>query len=55
MQQHKLKNRPWEQEIGEQLIQYLDPEVLTLEHKICRVEAYVTSESFRVNKAFQDL
>ncbi|WP_139281705.1 envelope stress response membrane protein PspC [Vibrio aerogenes] len=53
---HKLKSRPWEQgQAPGQLLAHIEQEFSALESQVCRMEAYVTSESFRVNKAFRDL
>jgi phage shock protein C len=54
--EHKLKNRPWKQGTSaSQLVHNLDQDLSEVEDKVRHMEAYVTSESFRVNKAFRDL
>ncbi|WP_370737079.1 envelope stress response membrane protein PspC [Vibrio ruber] len=53
---HKLKSRPWKQGASaHQLINNLTQELDKVEMKVCRIEAYVTSDAFKVNKAFRDL
>jgi phage shock protein C len=53
---HKVKNRPWEQgQSPSQVIWTLQQDLESVENRVCRMEAYVTSESFKVNKAFREL
>ncbi|ASA57015.1 envelope stress response membrane protein PspC [Vibrio gazogenes] len=54
--EHKLKSRPWKQGASaHQLLHNLSQELDKVEVKVCQVEAYVTSDAFKVNKAFRDL
>ncbi|SMR99372.1 Phage shock protein C [Vibrio mangrovi] len=54
--EHKLKSRPWKQGASaSQLLRNLDQELERVEEKVCQIEAYVTSDAFRVNKAFRNL
>ncbi len=53
---HKLKSRHWQQgKSASQLVQNLQKDFTRLEKSVRNMEAYVTSEAYKVNKAFKDL
>lgn len=53
---HKLKSRHWQQgKSASQLVQNLQQDFSRLEKSVRNMEAYVTSEAYKVNKAFKDL
>ncbi len=53
---HKLKSRHWQQgKSASQLVQNLQQDFTRLEKSVRNMEAYVTSEAYKVNKAFKDL
>jgi phage shock protein C len=53
---HKLKSRHWEQgESASQLVKNLERDFGNIEQSVRSIEAYVTSEAYKVNKAFNDL
>lgn len=53
---HKLKSRHWQQgKSASQLVQNLQQDFARLEKSVRNMEAYVTSEAYKVNKAFKDL
>lgn len=55
-QEHKLKSKPWQQgQSPEALLNTLEREFDQLEGKIRSMEAYVTSDSFKVNREFKNL
>ncbi|OLQ90868.1 phage shock protein C [Vibrio ponticus] len=55
-QEHKLKNKPWQAgQSPEQLLDTLDKDFAQLEGKVRRMEAYVTSDTFKVNREFSKL
>ncbi|MFG0606922.1 envelope stress response membrane protein PspC [Vibrio mimicus] len=55
-QEHTLKSKPWEQgQSPKGLLQTLDRDLNQVESRIRAVEAYVTSEAFKVNREFRKL
>ncbi|WP_162046601.1 envelope stress response membrane protein PspC [Vibrio taketomensis] len=55
-QEHKLKDKPWQSgQSPEQLLATLDNDFSVLETKLRRMEAYVTSDTFKVNREFNKL
>lgn len=53
---HKLKSRPWKQgESVPALLRTIEQELDEAEAKTRHIEAYVTSETYKVNKAFRQL
>lgn len=55
-QQHALKNKPWQQgQEPAQLLATLDKDLARMEKKLRNIEAYVTSDAFKVDRAFQQL
>ncbi|NAX17789.1 MULTISPECIES: envelope stress response membrane protein PspC [unclassified Vibrio] len=54
--EHTLKNKPWEQgQTAEALLATLDQDLTRVDQKIREMEAYVTSEAFKVNREFNQL
>ncbi|NGZ63022.1 envelope stress response membrane protein PspC [Vibrio aestuarianus subsp. francensis] len=54
--EHKLKNKPWEQgQTAEALLDTLDQDLRQVEGTVRQMEAYVTSEAFKVNREFSKL
>ncbi|HGS5371796.1 TPA: envelope stress response membrane protein PspC [Vibrio cholerae] len=55
-QEHTLKSKPWAQgQAPKQLLHTLDHDLSQVESRIRGVEAYVTSEAFKVNREFRKL
>jgi len=55
-QAHVLKQRPWKQgESPNQLIKNVQNDMMHMESAVRSIEAYVTSEAYKVNKAFKNL
>lgn len=55
-QEHKLKNKPWQQgQSPDALLDTLERDFDQLEGKIRSMEAYVTSDTFKVNREFKNL
>ncbi|EGR2402380.1 envelope stress response membrane protein PspC [Vibrio cholerae] len=55
-QAHTLKSKPWAQgQAPKELLHTLDRDLSQVETRIRRVEAYVTSEAFKVNREFRKL
>lgn len=55
-QEHKLKSKPWQAgQSPEQLLNTLEKDFEQLEHKVRGIEAYVTSDTFKVNREFSKL
>ncbi|GHY14699.1 phage shock protein C [Vibrio cholerae] len=55
-QAHTLKSKPWAQgQAPKELLHTLDRELSQVETRIRSVEAYVTSEAFKVNREFRKL
>ncbi|WP_197497783.1 envelope stress response membrane protein PspC [Vibrio scophthalmi] len=55
-QEHKLKNKPWQAgQSPEQLLNTLEKDFEQLEGKVRGIEAYVTSDTFKVNREFSKL
>ncbi|WP_394144675.1 envelope stress response membrane protein PspC [Vibrio atypicus] len=55
-QEHKLKSKPWEQgQTPEALLSTLERDFDHLETNVRSMEAYVTSDAFKVNREFKNL
>lgn len=55
-QEHKLKSKPWQQgQSPDALLDTLERDFDQLEGKIRSMEAYVTSDTFKVNREFKNL
>lgn len=55
-QEHKLKNKPWEQgQSAESLLDTLEGDFNKMESTVRSMEAYVTSDSFKVNREFKNI
>ncbi|UUM29606.1 envelope stress response membrane protein PspC [Vibrio japonicus] len=55
-QEHKLKSKPWQQgQSPEALLDTLELDFNKLEGKVRAMEAYVTSDTFKVNREFKNL
>ncbi|GAK87951.1 phage shock protein C [Vibrio ponticus] len=55
-QEHTLKSKPWQAgQSPEQLLNTLDKDFAQLEGKVRRMEAYVTSDTFKVQREFSKL
>ncbi|MCZ4295105.1 envelope stress response membrane protein PspC [Vibrio sinaloensis] len=55
-QEHKLKNKPWQQgQTPDSLLNTIDKDLSQLETQIRDIEAYVTSEAFKVDREFKAL
>ncbi|EOX4338507.1 envelope stress response membrane protein PspC [Vibrio cholerae] len=55
-QEHTLKSKPWAQgQAPKELLHTLDCDLSQVETRIRGVEAYVTSEAFKVNREFRKL
>ncbi|EPO2917191.1 envelope stress response membrane protein PspC [Vibrio cholerae] len=55
-QAHTLKSKPWAQgQAPKELLYTLDRDLSQVESRIRGVEAYVTSEAFKVNREFRKL
>ncbi|MBW3694686.1 envelope stress response membrane protein PspC [Vibrio sp. T187] len=55
-QEHKLKSKPWEQgQSAESLLDTLEKDFDKLEKGVRSMEAYVTSDSFKVNREFKNI
>jgi len=55
-QEHKLKNKPWEQgQSAESLLDTLERDFNKMESTVRSMEAYVTSDSFKVNREFKNI
>ncbi|MDA0147836.1 envelope stress response membrane protein PspC [Vibrio sp. LaRot3] len=55
-QEHKLKNKPWQAgQSAERLLDTLERDMASLEGKVRDIEAYVTSDTFKVNREFSKL
>ncbi|WP_260259235.1 envelope stress response membrane protein PspC [Vibrio intestinalis] len=55
-QEHKLKNKPWQAgQSPERLLDTLERDMASLEGKVRDIEAYVTSDTFKVNREFSKL
>lgn len=54
--EHTLKSKPWEQgQTANDLLQTLEADLSKVDIKIRNMEAYVTSEAFKVNREFNKL
>ena len=55
-QEHKLKSKPWQQgQTPDVLLNTLEKDFDILEGKVRELEAYVTSETFKVDREFSHL
>ncbi|NOH98178.1 envelope stress response membrane protein PspC [Vibrio sp. 99-70-13A1] len=55
-QDHKLKSKPWEQgQSAESLLMTLEGDFDHLEQTVRNMEAYVTSDAFKVNREFKNM
>lgn len=55
-QDHTLKSKPWQKgQSPEQLLDVLEQDFTRIDDKIRTMEAYVTSDTFRVNREFNKL
>ena len=55
-QEHKLKNKPWQQgQTPGMLLNTIEKDFHNLENQIRDIEAYVTSDAFKVDKEFKTL
>ncbi|WGV99284.1 envelope stress response membrane protein PspC [Vibrio sp. YMD68] len=55
-QEHKLKSKPWQQgKSASELLKTLESDFDTLGGKLGKMEAYVTSDAFKVNREFKNL
>ncbi|MEF1253372.1 MULTISPECIES: envelope stress response membrane protein PspC [unclassified Vibrio] len=55
-QEHKLKNKPWQQgQTPDSLLNTIDKDLSQLETQIRDIEAYVTSDAFKVDREFKAL
>lgn len=54
--EHTLKSKPWEQgQTANDLLQTLEQDLSKTDQRIRNMEAYVTSETFKVNREFKNL
>ena len=55
-QEHTLKQKPWEQgQTPEFLLNTLESDFEKIERDVRNIEAYVTSDTFRVNREFKNM
>ncbi|WCE28532.1 envelope stress response membrane protein PspC [Vibrio sp. SCSIO 43137] len=55
-QDHTLKSKPWQSgQTPAALLDNIELDLDSVDAKVRRVEAYVTSDTFKVNRAFNDL
>ncbi|WP_428773399.1 envelope stress response membrane protein PspC [Vibrio sp.] len=55
-QEHSLKNKPWQQgQSPQSLLDTLEKDFTSIEQQIQSIEAYVTSDAFKVNREFNRL
>lgn len=55
-QEHTLKSKPWQQgKTADALLKTLEQEFNQIETKVRDMEAYVTSDTFKVNREFNKL
>ncbi|MCK6262890.1 envelope stress response membrane protein PspC [Vibrio sp. ZSDE26] len=55
-QEHKLKSKPWQQgQSASELLKTLEKDFDSMGGKLEKMEAYVTSEAFKVNREFKNL
>lgn len=53
---HTIKSKPWEQgKTAKQLLETLESDLKQVERRVQKIEAYVTSEAFDVNREFNKL
>ncbi|WP_173670868.1 envelope stress response membrane protein PspC [Vibrio mediterranei] len=54
--EHSLKSKPWQQgQNAKDLLNTLERDFYSMEHKVRDMEAYVTSEAYKVNREFSKL
>ncbi len=54
--EHTLKSKPWEQgQTANDLLQTLEADLSKVDKRIRNMEAYITSETFKVNREFNKL
>lgn len=54
--EHSLKSKPWQQgQNAKDLLNTLERDFDAMEHKVRNMEAYVTSEAYKVNREFSKL
>lgn len=54
--EHTLKSKPWEQgQTADALLNTLNEDLTKIEKRVRNMEAYVTSEAFKVNREFSKL
>ncbi|MFC5077379.1 Phage shock protein C [Vibrio thalassae] len=54
--EHSLKSKPWQQgQNAKDLLTTLERDFDAMEHKVRNMEAYVTSEAYKVNREFSKL
>ncbi len=54
--EHTLKSKPWEQgQTADALLNTLNEDLTKVEKRVRNMEAYVTSEAFKVNREFSKL
>jgi phage shock protein C len=54
--EHSLKSKPWQQgQNAKDLLNTLERDFDSMEHKVRDMEAYVTSEAYKVNREFSKL
>jgi phage shock protein C len=55
-QEHQLKSKPWKQgQTAKELLVTVSQDLNSMENNVRQMEAYVTSETFRVNREFRNL
>ncbi len=54
--EHQVKNKPWQAgETPEMVINNIDAELEKIEKRLQEMEAYVTSDAFKLNREFRQL
>lgn len=54
--QHQMKKKPWQQgKSASQLLVGIDVEIKEMEQVVAKIEAYVTSSEFELNRKFKEL
>ncbi|MZI95176.1 envelope stress response membrane protein PspC [Vibrio sp. CAIM 722] len=55
-QEHTIKSKPWEQgKTAKQLLTAIDADLIDVEKKVQELEAYLTSDAYKVNREFNKL
>ncbi|GAM62360.1 phage shock protein C [Vibrio ishigakensis] len=53
---HQMKQKSWQSgRPAKELLSVVDADFKEMEHSLRNMEAYVTSETYKTNKAFRDL